>query len=117
MQDQQQNISRRTLLKRLTGLAIAGFAFPHLLAACADKNSDNSEAVASCQEDIGLWDSTTHKAVNYVAQSSHVDKNCANCQFFNAVQDGSACGTCEIVSGPIAPKAYCDAWVMQKEST
>jgi len=117
MQKQQQPISRRILLKRFSAIAIFNLALPNLLAACTRSDPNDAEPVADCQEDVGSSDGAARKAVNYVTPSPHPEKTCANCHFFKVTQNESTCGTCEIVAGPIAPEAYCDAWVLLKESS
>ncbi len=105
--------SRRTLLKRVAALGATGVLAPTLLAACGNSNASVPQAVtASCDDNLGLAARATRRALNYVAQSPHADKTCANCQFYKTELDDAGCGGCEIVSGPIALEAYCDSWAI-----
>ena len=111
---EQSTCSRRALLKRTVALGTAGLLAPTLLAACGNSNaSAPPQAVtASCDDNLGLAARATRRALNYVAQSPHADKTCANCQFYKTELDDAGCGGCEIVSGPIALEAYCDSWAI-----
>ena len=52
----------------------------------------------------------TRQSLQYVDASPHADKRCNNCRLFKAPAEGSECGTCQVVPGPIHPKGYCIAW-------
>lgn len=110
MRIQQPIHSRRVFLKRCSGAAIAFMAVPGLLAACGGQGEGDAQSVAACDEDVSMVDNAMRKALSYESPSPHADKICANCRFYKA-NEGSACGGCEIVSGPIAPQAYCSSWV------
>lgn len=103
--------TRRAFLKRTLAVGAAALIAPGLLAACngEQQNGTGSQSSASTCEGGGI-DAVTRRALNYVDESPHADKVCANCRFFTAPSDGEACGGCEIVSGPIAPAGYCTAW-------
>ncbi len=110
---EQTSYSRRTLLKRTVVLGATGLLAPALLAGCSGDNTTTSQNVtASCDDDLGLAARATRRALNYVAESPHADQTCANCQFYKTEGDVPSCGGCEIVSGPIAPEAYCDSWAI-----
>jgi hypothetical protein len=126
----QSNHSRRTFLKQVIVIGAAGLIAPGLLTACSNENaaerietetgptnkiSGETTAPGKCEESANLpaSDIAARQAVNYVDESPHADKDCANCRFFKQPEAGAACGGCEIVRGPIAPEAYCNAWVAQ----
>ena len=110
MRMQQPTDSRRAFLKRCAGAVIALVAAPGLLAACGGEDEGDTQRVAACDENVSVVDSAMRKALSYQTPSPHADKICANCRFYK-VTEGSTCGGCEIVSGPIAPQAYCSSWV------
>jgi hypothetical protein len=124
----RSSYSRRLFLKQVVAIGAAGLIGPGLLTACNSENTAErietktgqpdptlSEAAASgkCEESVELptADIAARQAANYVDESPHADKNCANCRFFKQPAAGAACGGCEIVKGPIAAEGYCNAWV------
>jgi len=135
---QEQNIdlflrssySRRLFLKQAVAIGAAGLTVPGLLIACSNENAaerieteigstdktlPEAAAPGECEggTDLPAGDMTARQAVNYVDESPHVDKECANCRFFKQSSAGATCGGCEVVKGPIAPGGFCNAWVVQ----
>ncbi len=49
-------------------------------------------------------------ALKYVDLSPVEGKNCLNCALYVAAAEGTNCGTCLTVKGPIHPEGYCDIW-------
>lgn len=73
----------------------------------------DEEAARSCTDVSNLTEQQkqTRKALQYVDDSPHADKRCNNCELFAPPAEGQACGTCQVVPGPIHPQGYCTAWV------
>lgn len=116
-----ETLSRRALLRRVALLG-AGAGASWLLAACGGSSAPRSaeggagegESMA-CAEDgqVSIADAATRRALAYVDVSPREDQRCANCRFFKPPAGGASCGGCEIVSGPIAPNGYCNAWAAE----
>jgi len=122
--------SRRLFLKQAIAIGAVGLIGPGLLAACSNEqaaerieaetgstNQTSPEGTASskCEgsAELSAGDVAARQAVGYVDESPHTGKLCANCRFFTRPAAGAACGGCQVVRGPIAPKGYCNAWVAQ----
>ena len=100
-----KKMSRRGALKR--ALTVVGsVALVPVIKACG-----GGEEGLTCTDTAGLspGDVATRTSNSYVDHSQMSDKNCLNCQFFQA---GAAnqCGTCTVVRGPIHPEGYCSLW-------
>jgi hypothetical protein len=58
-------------------------------------------------------DASMRASLNYVDVSPYgAAQDCRNCEFWLAEAPGEACGGCTLISGPIGPLAYCDAWAL-----
>ena len=73
----------------------------------AEKPAEPAEPV--CDDQAGVDDKmkTTRTTFKYVTETPNPAKRCDNCQLY---KEGSPCGTCTVVKGPIAPAGYCTAW-------
>lgn len=49
-------------------------------------------------------------SVNYVGAAADPAAACANCAFFTADPAGGACGSCQILSGPVDATGHCDSF-------
>lgn len=101
----KETLGRRAALKR--ALAVVGSAaLLPVIKACGGE-----EEGLSCNDTSGLSpaDVTTRTSNGYVDHSQFSDKNCLNCQFYQAGQPNQ-CGTCTVVRGPIHPEGYCNLW-------
>lgn len=49
-------------------------------------------------------------SVNYVEPAADPGANCARCAFFTADPAGGACGSCQILSGPVDATGHCDSF-------
>ena len=115
----QRKYTRRNLLQRA---ALAGAAGLGLLsmAACSGKSAKPDEQAkqpASSEEQTACAtsgdpaaDAGARKALKYVDQSSDPARICSGCRFFKQAEGGTACGGCQIITGPIAPTGYCSTW-------
>lgn len=90
------------------------FSIPVLsfLASCGEKKEEQPAYDDPCNDLTNLSDAdkATRKTFDYVGNSPDPDKVCINCSHFRPAVDGSACGTCELVKGPINPNGYCTQW-------
>jgi hypothetical protein len=98
----ETKISRRFTLQLLTAAPVMGA----VLSACG------GEKVLTCSDVTGLSDpeKTARQALNYTDKSPEAGKTCDNCNLYQAGSP-DACGTCQVVKGPIHPKGYCASWV------
>jgi hypothetical protein len=62
-------------------------------------------------------DDSMRISLNYVDVSPHgAERDCRNCEFWVAQQEGASCGGCTLIDGPISPLAYCDSWALMPTS-
>ena len=109
--------------------AVTAAASTVVLSACGDdpkvSSSDSTEgttgntttseptaAKADCNDLSGLSeaDIKQRESVSYVELSTDAEKNCTNCRFFKAAEDGSGCGSCQLIKGPVSPEGNCKSW-------
>lgn len=111
---EQTNHSTDALIARRTFLTYSVFAGAGvMLAACGGANEPVVEGEAeSCAESVSLSISqrANRTALSYVDISENLVETCANCQYFAHAENNAMCGSCTVVSGPIAPEGYCTAW-------
>lgn len=87
-------LARRTLIKGIAVLPIAGFAGYH---------SSGSAAMLSVDDPIA-------RSRGYIESSSDAEKCCSNCKLF--VARGSNSGRCAIFSGTeVAKTGFCNLWM------
>lgn len=107
MKSTSSTLERRVVLKRAGGglalLALAPVA--STLAGCGKKE-------LSCAQAPGLSaaDAQTRTTLHYADRSPDPAKNCDNCRLFHSA-GADACGSCDVVKGPINPHGHCTAWV------
>ncbi len=101
----ENKIGRRDAMKRTLKVLGAVAVAPTVLAACG------GEEELSCTDTTGLSpaEQSTRQAQAYVDHSPHPDKNCLNCNFYEAAQ-ANQCGSCTVIKGPIHPEGYCNLW-------
>jgi hypothetical protein len=114
----ENEVTRQNFLKY--GAAVGAGLGMVYLAACKKKADDEeelaeepaaaggecSDASALPPEDQQLRENMVGQ-LQYVEQSTVAGKNCLNCQFYI---EGSPCGGCTLIKGPIAPEGYCNSW-------
>lgn len=90
----------------------AGTAAP----AAGTMAADTTAAADPCTDTSGLTQAelTIRTNLKYTGRSPFPDKHCALCQLFVAPASGVACGTCQVVKGPINPKGYCTSFVAKQ---
>lgn len=115
-----KSTSRRDFLKRLSAAGVIGLGASSVLSACGGGESSSEtaapaeapEAAAGCMDTSGLTEQEVamRTQLQYVDSSPDPAKLCDNCALFLTPQEGSACGGCNLLKGPIAPKGYCISW-------
>ncbi|MBS1620450.1 MAG: hypothetical protein JST10_09665 [Bacteroidetes bacterium] len=106
--------SRRAFFKKLAlAIPLAGAA-GIIVSSCNDnKNGTNNGTTdkkpADCHDLSGLTPDqmATRKNLNYVEISPVKSKECKICALYIPPAEGSTCGTCTLVPGPIEPLGTC----------
>lgn len=104
-------IGRREAAKRMLMIFGAATVAPSVLAACG--GGEESRGL-TCTDTSGLQPAeiTTRQTQEYTDSSPHPDKKCGNCRFYTAGAP-NACGSCQVIRGPIHPDGYCKLWAAQ----
>lgn len=91
-------LGRRELLER----SLLVLAAAPVLGACGSSGPD-------CSSTAGLETSAVanRTAQGYVEHSTRSSAHCRECRFYTAGAP-SACGTCQVIGGPINPDGYCN---------
>ena len=55
---------------------------------------------------------TKRTALGYIDKSTLPDKNCANCNLYQA-DNGAGCPGCTLFGGPVTAEGYCNSWVVK----
>lgn len=97
-------LTRRELLGRSLFFGAAASLGGSLLQACGGEGPTCSDTAGLSQADIG-----TRTANLYVDHTTDAAKRCDNCNFFRGAGD-NACGTCQVIKGPISPAGGCRLW-------
>ena len=87
--------TRRRLLQALP-LGLGGVALApstHAAGGCVQPESESMRA-----------------SVNYVGTAADPAAACARCAYFSADPAGGACGSCQILSGPVDATGHCDSF-------
>ena len=114
MEHPQCTLSRRQFLQRMSFAAVAAGT---VIASGGARRVATSDATAragggECTDVSNLTaeQKKTRNSLQYVNNSPHDKQRCNNCRLYKAPAEGSECGTCQVVPGPIHPKGYCIAW-------
>jgi hypothetical protein len=91
-------MERRRLLLHTAALSVS------TLMAC--KNKDTCEPAQLSEDDQRL-----RETLKYSDRSPYPEKMCQGCQQFLPPKEGSVCGGCKVVKGPIHPHGYCTAFL------
>jgi hypothetical protein len=113
-----KELSRRSFLVRSALFGSAALGSGTLLAACGGgaegpaPADTGAESASVCNDLTGLTDAEKEMrtTLKYLEVSDTPDKLCDNCQLWIPAEEGAACGGCQIIKGPIAPKGSCASW-------
>lgn len=125
-----RDLSRRDFLLRFSALGALTAGSGTLLAACGGGDTAPAPeatpepapeaapepAAVTCNDLSGLSETDRaqseqmRQALSYVDVSPEDAKHCENCALYVAAQGDAACGGCNLIKGPIAPKGYCTSW-------
>lgn len=92
-------LPRRSLLVGAARFATAAVLAPALVPL--------ARAAESCVDPAS---ESLRSSLNYAAVAADPAKACGGCAFFKAEAAGTACGACEIMSGPVERSGTCDSW-------
>ena len=106
-QNPPASASRRDLLRTGAGLGLGGLFVG--LAAC------QSQTKAACSDPAKLTDEqiAVRTSFSYVEKSPQPAQACVGCAFFHG-EAAAACGTCELLKGPVNPAGHCTSWSARK---
>lgn len=105
-----------TSLKGSLGLAAFSLVAP-MLSGCKKKTSEDSPVAAkevelnTCPGAVNDQEKAIRTSLKYVDNAPSDSQTCDNCKLYTLPQNGSPCGGCKVVPGPIHPKGYCAAWL------
>ncbi|MCA9581510.1 MAG: high-potential iron-sulfur protein [Myxococcales bacterium] len=101
-------MKRRDWIKRTVSLPVVMSGAAAFVVACG---GEEKKAALSCTDVSGLSDAdkTMRAQQEYSDKSSKPDQSCSNCNFYQAAGQG-ACGTCQVIKGPIHPAGWCKLW-------
>lgn len=104
--------TRREFLKHVVSVGALSIGASAVLTACGKKEGGGAEKASGCMDTTGLaeGDIKMRESNAYVDVSPNKDKNCENCALYKPAAAGAACGGCNVLKGPIAPKGYCNLW-------
>ncbi len=109
---EQNNISRKAFLGKISMLGLAGAGAGVFLKGCGN---GNGEEVADdpCADLSGLSESDIElrETLEYVAETPNPDERCDNCEYWVDDQHGPECGGCTLFAGPVHPGGWCNSWV------
>ena len=105
----KNKMNRKEFLKRLPAIGAAFVGGGIFIQSC--RESETSEDPCADLSKLSAEEKQTRKDFQYVAKSQFPDKLCDNCELWVKPENGTICGGCEIMEGPIHPKGYCNAWV------
>jgi len=131
--EDENAISRRSFLQRMSLLGAVSIGTGSMLSACGggsenadadggDMDGGETDAAASadfsCTDTSGLTEQelATRENLGYVDESPDPEKLCSNCQFYQPAGEGE-CGGCTLIKGPIHPDGYCNSWVAKQAAT
>lgn len=105
-----KKISRRTILKRGLQIPLGGSVL-FGLAACGNDGDSSDAMVCADPTMMTSAQESVRRTLKYTEVSPDPARVCADCAFFHAPVEGSACGSCEMFGGePVNPGGYCDSW-------
>ncbi len=120
--NEQNNVSRRAFLQRISAMSALGVGAGTLLSACGGEKTSGEAAETQsaqtggqCTDLTGLTEAEiqARQTLGYVDESPYPEKLCNNCQFWIVPEGGAYCGGCQILKGPVAPEGYCNSWAAQ----
>ncbi len=91
-------LPRRVLLRRVLGFSGA-LAVVRMVGV--------ARAAQSCVDPAS---ESLRTSLHYSGVSPKPTEPCSACAFFTADSGKSACGNCQIMSGPVDEQGHCDSW-------
>jgi hypothetical protein len=105
-----EKLGRREVLKRALVVLAAAPVGAASLSACGSSGGGGGGGL-HCTDTAGLQPAevTMRNTQAYSDTSPHADQHCRQCRFFQPAAGGAtACGSCQVVRGPIHPDGYCN---------
>ncbi len=113
-------LTRKEFLQRIAALGFCGVAAGSLLFRCGGGESEKQTAKTPraapedpCADVSGLSpeETATRTVFKYGTHSPDPKKICSGCALYKDPAPGEACGTCQIIKGPVHPNGHCINWV------
>ena len=100
------NTSRRAMLVRACEIPLMSVAV--FLGACGG----DQQAGSGCVDPDHLTDAekSMRASLAYSDKSPDPAKQCRGCTYFTSAADSAACGTCQILNGPVSVTGHCTSW-------
>lgn len=92
-------LPRRVLLRRVLQFTGALAIVPRVFGTAA--------AAESCTDPAS---ESLRTSLHYASVSPRAGETCSGCGFFTPDAGKTACGNCQIMSGPVDEKGHCDSW-------
>ena len=110
--------TRRNFLSHFAALSGIAAGSGLLWSACQTgvPETPAGAAATGCNDVSGLTDAERQMRtqLQYAETTPDPAKDCTNCQLWIAQEAGAACGGCQLLKGPIAPKGYCISWAARQ---
>lgn len=114
-----ENIDRKDFFKKVSLFGISAIGATTLLKACGGgpDEPEPADTSAAAEDECGDLSGLTEEEIqgrenlNYVAETPNPEERCDNCALWLESRDGTICGGCSIMAGPINPAGWCTAWV------
>lgn len=132
----EQDVSRRNFLQRLSLMGLAGVGGSTLLSACGggDGNGGQESGTEGAQSqanglptteadcsDLSALTAQQKKqrsqmveSLNYIEETEKPDQYCSNCALYQQPAQeettDNECGGCQLFPGPVYPEGWCSSW-------
>nr|MEE4266409.1 hypothetical protein [Candidatus Krumholzibacteria bacterium] len=127
--DFDQKLDRRTFFRQVGITGLAGVGLMLGLTACggdkesgaatkaaASKSASPAASADPCSDLTGLTqdEKNMRTTLQYQATAADPAKPCHTCNFWHPPAEGTTCGTCTLMKGPIDPNGGCISWVVKQ---
>jgi len=100
-----KDMTRRDFLCQAGAVTVVGLS-GGVLIGCGGGQADRCSDLSGLTEEEKAF----RKTNGYVDKTLIDARRCDNCNFWVKPADGSACGGCTLLKGPVKPEGYCNLW-------
>lgn len=114
-----KKITRKEFMQRIALYGFGAAGAVGVLNSCGSSEEGGGSQAAKTPDPCGDTTGLTEMEIKvrttfeYIPTSNVANKFCDNCQFWVVPAEGSPCGGCQIIKGPIHPKGYCNQWIVK----